>query len=128
MRLLLDTCAFLWMTDRVDHLTPLARRMLADPDNELILHQTSTLEIQIKYGLGKLPLGIPPKDFIPQALKHHDLSYHTLSDEDVFFQDRLPQIHRDPFDRLLISHAIVEGLTIVTPDPLIHQYPVKFLW
>lgn len=128
MRFLLDTCAFLWMADRVDQLTPLVRTLLGDSDNELILHQTSTLEIQIKHGLGKLPLGISPREFIPRALKGHGVSYHSITDEDIFFQDRLPHIHRDPFDRLLISHAIVEGLSIVTPDPIINQYPVKTIW
>lgn len=116
------------MCDRLEHLSGPARTLLADSANELHLHQVSTLEIQLKHASGKLPLEIPPSEFIPKALLKTDIAYHTLSDADIFFLARLPALHRDPFDRLLIAHAITRGLTILTPDPLIHQYPVNSVW
>ena len=128
MKLLLDTCAFLWMSDETDYLSSHVRALLTDHDNELFLHQVSVLEIQIKYDKGNLPLGIPPHKFIPESISKHKALYHALSDADIYFLERLPKHHRDPFDRLLICHAIINGLTIITPDPLIQQYPVNYIW
>ena len=128
MKLLLDTCAFLWMSDQTDCLSSHVQALLTDPDNELILHQAATLEIQIKYDKGNLPLGVPPHKFVPESIAKHKVLYHALSDADIHFLGRLPMHHRDPFDRLLICHAIINGLTIITPDPLIHQYPVNYIW
>ena len=128
MKLLLDTCAFLWMSDQTDCLSSHVQALLTDPENELILHQAATLEIQIKYDKGNLPLGVPPHKFVPESIAKHKVLYHTLSDADIHFLGRLPMHHRDPFDRLLICHAIINGLTIITHDPLIHQYPVNYIW
>jgi PIN domain nuclease of toxin-antitoxin system len=116
------------MSDETDCLSSHVRALLTDHDNELFLHQASVLEIQIKYDKGNLPLGIPPHKFIPESISKHKALYHALSDADIYFLERLPKHHRDPFDRLLICHAIINGLTIITPDPLIHQYPVNYIW
>ena len=128
MKLLLDTCAFLWMSDQTDCLSSHVHALLTDSDNEIVLHQASTLEIQIKYDKGNLLLGVPPHKFIPESIAKHKVLYHALSDADIHFLGRLPMHHRDPFDRLLICHAIINGLTVITPDPLIHQYPVNYIW
>lgn len=128
MRLLLDTCSLLWMADRVDLLSASARAALEDPDNELLVSQVSMLEIQIKHGLGKLPLGLPPEEFVTEACRRFGLACLPLADEHIWTLRRLPLLHRDPFDRLLLSQAVHEGLPVVTPDPLLHQYPVRLLW
>jgi PIN domain nuclease of toxin-antitoxin system len=128
MKLLLDTCAFLWLSDRTDLLSESAHAALAAAENELHLHQASVWETQIKYSLGKLRLKLPPREFVPLALARHGVTYDRLTDESIWFLDKLPALHRDPFDRLLIAHALLGGMTIVTPDPHIHQYPVPSLW
>jgi PIN domain nuclease of toxin-antitoxin system len=128
MRLLLDTCAFLWLSDRTELLSERARAALEAGEDELHLHQASALEIQIKYSLGKLPLKLPPRGFVPLALARHEVAYDRFTDECIWFLGRLPFLHRDPFDRLLIAHALLGGMTVVTPDPNIHQYPVLTLW
>lgn len=128
MILLLDTCTFLWAVDRVDMLSPAAAAAIRDPANEVILHQVSALEIQLKHRLGKLPLLLPPRDFIPQALAKHGFGYRTLDDETIWNTAKLPDLHRDPFDRLLVAHALYEGLPIVTPDPMIQSYPARVIW
>lgn len=128
MNLLLDTCAFLWLADRTDVLSDRARAACADAGNTLRLHQVSSWEIQIKFDLGKLSLKLPPGEFVPLALSRHGVDYAPLDDDTIWFLRRLPAIHRDPFDRLLIAYAIRNGLTLVTPDPLIHQYPVPVCW
>lgn len=128
MRLLLDTCVFLWSADEVQYLSPAARAALSDPENEIVLHQVSVLEIQIKHGLGKLGLKLPPADFIARAEASLGTTRHALDDAAIFLMGNLPAVHKDPFDRILIAHAIYHGLTLVTPDPDIHRYPVKCLW
>jgi PIN domain nuclease of toxin-antitoxin system len=77
---------------------------------------------------GKLPLARPPRELIPEALRDHDVQYHGLQDEEIWHLEKLPALHRDPFDRLLIAHALCEGLRVVSPDPWIARYPVPVLW
>ncbi|MGI8603432.1 MAG: type II toxin-antitoxin system VapC family toxin [Verrucomicrobiales bacterium] len=128
MTVLLDTCTFIWLADEQHRLSGVAREVLADPGTTLRLHQASTLEIQIKNALGKLPLPHSPRIAIPQAIKRLGLDYARIEDEEIWHLGKLPHLHQDPFDRLLIAHAIFDGLAIVTPDPLIHQYPVRVIW
>ena len=128
MKILLDTCTALWFFGEAEKLSKPAMEAISDGANEVILHQVSVLEIQIKYLTGKLSLRQKPGLFVPQAVKELDLVYERLSDAAIYFLEKLPSLHRDPFDRLLISHALVEGWTIATPDPLINQYPVPVLW
>jgi len=128
MTVLLDTCVFLWMADDVRHLSEAARDILMDSSNVLRLHQVTPWEIQIKHGRGRLPLPRPPRVAVPAAIERLGLDYRTLDDETVYTLEKLPPIHRDPFDRLLVAHAIHEGLPILTPDPKIHAYPVRTIW
>lgn len=128
MNCLLDTCTFLWMVDRVENLSPKVRDLLEDGSNLIVLSQISTLEIQIKYNRGKLPLGIPPREFVARAVAQFGLTYLELDDEHVFAKEKLPLLHRDPFDRLLIAQALHEGLVLLTPDPLIGPYPIRVIW
>jgi len=116
------------MSDRTDCLSAKVFELVRDTANELFVHQATTLEIQIKYDKGNLSLGIPPNRFIPEAISRHKLLYNAFTDADIFFLEKLPAYHRDPFDRILICHAIINGFTIISPDPLIHQYPVKTIW
>ncbi len=128
MTVLLDTCVFLWLADEKHRLSVTARKILEDASNTLRLHQVSPWEIQIKYSLGKLPLPHPPRVAVPEAVKRLKLDYRTLDEETVYTLEKVPPFHRDPFDRLLIAHAIHEGLPILTPDPLIQPYPVRVIW
>lgn len=128
MKLLLDTCVFLWAVDETEHLSPAAQSALQDPVNDLVFHQISVLEIQIKHSLGKLPLKSPPSAFLLKAEASLGTIRHTLDDAAMSILGNLPWNHRDPFDRVLVAHAIYHGLTLVTPDPNIHRYPVRVLW
>ena len=128
MKLLLDTCSFLWLIDQTENLSESAKTALEDCSNELILHQMSSWEIQIKYQTGKLKLRYPPKEWICKGLELHGIEYARLSDTEIWHLNKLPWLHRDPFDRLLISSALCEGMRLVTPDPEIHKYPVPVLW
>lgn len=128
MNLLLDTCTFLWMAGDVERLSIPARKALEDARNHLILHQASLWEIQIKYQIGKLWLDDRPRSLVEVALREHDVHFHPMQNDDIWHLGKLPSHHRDPFDRILIAHALREGMTLVTPDPNIHKYPVVCLW
>jgi PIN domain nuclease of toxin-antitoxin system len=128
MTVLLDTCVFLWLADDASRLSPAAREVLEDATTVLRLHQVTAWEMQIKHTLGKLPLLHPPRIAIPEAVRRLQLDYRTLDDATIYTLEKVPAYHHDPFDRLLVAHAIYEGLPIVTPDPLIQPYPVRVIW
>lgn len=128
MKILLDTCTFLWIISDAPELSDHARTLFIDPANEAYLSAVSTWEIAIKNVLGRLPLPAPPERFIPDQREKHHISALSLDEEDTLYLTRLPSYHKDPFDRMLICQAITHGLVILTPDESILQYPVKTAW
>jgi PIN domain nuclease of toxin-antitoxin system len=128
MRLLTDTCTFLWMISAPDRLSSRARVLLIDPSNEVFLSSVSAWEIAVKHGLGHLPLRETPDRFVPAQREAHGIEALPLDEESVLQVLRLPALHRDPFDRMLVCQAIVHGLAILTPDPLVSQYPARVIW
>jgi PIN domain nuclease of toxin-antitoxin system len=77
---------------------------------------------------GRLPLTQPPERFVPAMRDAHGVAPLPIDEESALHTFRLPALHRDPFDRMLISQAIVHGLTLLTPDPLVTQYPARTMW
>lgn len=71
---------------------------------------------------------LPPEDYVPQQRRLHRVDALPISEESTLQVGKLPDLHRDPFDRLIVAQAIVGGLTVVTPDRLIRNYPVPTLW
>ena len=128
MRILLDTVTFLWTVTDAIELSDTAREVFSDPDNEVFLSVVSSWEIAIKNCIGRLPLPESPAKFIPTQRKRHDIESLTLDEEATLYLNRLPVLHKDPFDRMLVCQAIVQHLVILTPDDLINQYPVRTLW
>jgi PIN domain nuclease of toxin-antitoxin system len=124
----LDTVTFLWAVSDAPELSDEARALFADPDNEICLSSVSTWEIAVKHSLGKLPLPEAPAKFIPTQRKQHGIDALSLDEETTLYLSRLPVLHRDPFDRMLVCQAIVHHLAILTPDELITQYPVRTIW
>ena len=128
MKLLLDTCTFLWLAADDPHLSQEARAGCRDPGNEAYLSALSAWEIAIKHRLGRLPLPEPPPQYVASRRAWLQLE-PLVFDEDCAAHDALlPPLHRDPFDRGLVSQAILNGMTIVTPDPTIARYPAPTLW
>ncbi len=128
MRLLLDTCTFLWIAAGSPQLSKRAAQLFSDPANDVFLSVVSSWEIAVKHSLGRLPLPTPPVDFIPAQREAHGIAPLSLSEEEALYVARIPSLHRDPFDRMLICQAVVNGLALLTPDPLISQYSVRTLW
>lgn len=128
MRLLLDTCTFLWIAADAPDLPPRVRALFESADNEVYLSAASAWEIAIKHGLGRLPLPDPPDRFVREMREAHGIAALPIDEESALHVSRLPALHRDPFDRMLVSQAIVHGLTMLTPDPLVTQYPGRSTW
>jgi PIN domain nuclease of toxin-antitoxin system len=125
---LLDSCTFLWIVADDPHLSTTARTVFRDPENEAYLSAVSAWEIAVKNALGNIPLPEPVDRYVPTFRKKGLIEPLPLSEEMALQVMRLPMIHRDPFDRLLICQAIAEGMAILTPDEVIRQYPVRTIW
>lgn len=128
MRLLLDTCTFLWVVDEHANLSDAARKAIVDPANEVFLSAVSSWEIAVKEARGHLALSEPAPRYVPKYRAAHRILELPLDEASVLQVARLPTPHKDPFDRMLVCQAIAHALAIVTPDPLIAQYPVRILW
>lgn len=128
MRLLLDTHCWLWYLLSPPKLNQVSRQLLQDPEQEIYLSAASVWEIVIKYDLGQLELPLAPTEYIPkrlEALGHKSL---PISQEHVLHIEKLPLHHKDPFDRVLIAQAQVEGLQLVTADEILKRYDVSMIW
>jgi len=128
VKLLLDTCTFLWIIADDPQLSGSARQLFSTPGNEVYLSAASVWEILVKHQLGRLPLPEPAHQFIPHQRAAHRIDPLPLDEEAALQIARLPDHHKDPFDRMLICQAIAHGLTLLTPDADIARYPVRTAW
>lgn len=128
MKLLVDTCTFLWLVADHPRLSPTAQDACRDPQNLVYLSALSAFEIAIKYRLGRLPLPESPRRYVTRQRKALEIEPLPLAEEAAVHEALLPAYHRDPFDRGLVSQAILGGMTIVTPDESFSHYPAPLLW
>ncbi len=127
--LLLDTCTLLWLTSDQAKLSLPARQALSTHRGHLYVSAVSGFEIAQKAAKGKLVLPLPPTAWMELALRLHGLQSLALEMASAVAAGALPSLHADPFDRLLIASAQAHRLTLLTPDPLIRQYPaLATLW
>ena len=122
MKLLLDTQLLLWAAGFSDRLSPEARQILEDPDNELFFSAASLWEVAIKTGLGRQDFVVDAR-VLRRGLLDNGYSELPVASEHAVAIDGLPPIHKDPFDRLLIAQSMVEGITLLTADGVVGQYP-----
>ena len=128
MKLLLDTCAFLWFQADSPHLSQTARAHVLDPENEVYLSVVSVWEIARKYAQGGLSLPSHPSTLIPAVRRDSGIASLSLTETDALAAEKLQMFHKDPFDRMLIAQALMGGLAIVTPDRAFEPYPVRVIW
>jgi PIN domain nuclease of toxin-antitoxin system len=126
VKLLLDTCTFLWILSGERPLSARVKTSIATA--ELWLSGASAWEISLKFAKGLLRLPEAPDRLVPAARQRYGISTLPIDEESALHIVKLPALHADPFDRMLVSQAIVHGLTIVTPDPLVTQYPARTMW
>jgi PIN domain nuclease of toxin-antitoxin system len=127
-KILLDTGVVLWLELSPLRVPAILTGMLADRKNEVFVSVTSIWEIILKWGAGKLILPSDPAEFVTALRTKSSLETLALSESAVLQTAKLPPMHKDPFDRILIAQAIEHGLMLATPDPLIRQYAVRTIW
>jgi PIN domain nuclease of toxin-antitoxin system len=128
MRALLDTHTFLWWLLDAPRLSAGARSILADGGNALLFSAASAYELTLKAQSGRLTLPEPADAYIPSRLVANAFEPMPIELAHALRAGTLPAIHRDPFDRLLVAQAQIEGLPILTADPAISRYDVETIW
>jgi PIN domain nuclease of toxin-antitoxin system len=127
MRILLDTHIFLWFISGDAQLPTSVRDAIRDLDNDVYLSAISVWEAIVKYQLGKLPLPEHPETYLPKQRDLHQIASLALDESSVLQLAKLPPLHRDPFDRMLICQALQNGLTIATVDTAVRAYLVSVI-
>jgi PIN domain nuclease of toxin-antitoxin system len=128
VKLLLDTITFLWILSDEERIAPAARSALNDADNHVYLSAASVWEICVKHRLGKLKLPLAPERLVAEERRLRGIESLEISEAATLRLPQLTDIHRDPFDRILICQAIEHEMTIVTPDPLVRRYAIRTVW
>ena len=128
MRVLLDTHTFLWWVDDNASLSATARRVIADEANDIIVSAASAWEIATKHRLGRLPEAEPIARDIAVCIAEEGFEALAIGVADAERAGRLPGVHRDPFDRILVAQALRHDLSIVSIDTTLDRYGVNRLW
>ena len=126
MKLLLDTQLLLWAAGQPERLSPRAKRQLNDPANELLFSAASIWEITIKTSLGRDDFRVEPR-VLRRGLLDNGYVELPITSEHAVNVNAFPPLHKDPFDRLLLAQALVEGITLLTADAQLARYrgPVR---
>jgi PIN domain nuclease of toxin-antitoxin system len=128
MRALLDTHAFLWWITDSPRLSSRVREIIADGRNELFFSAASGWEIGIKARLGRVEIPGDLERFLTEQLSQNAIQVLPIYLSHALRTYTLPGHHRDPFDRLLVSQALLERLPIMSADSQISRYPVETIW
>ena len=122
MKLLLDTHLLLWAAGDPERLSDEARSLIDSTDNELFFSAASIWEVVIKSGLGREDFKVDAR-VLRRALLDNGYDELAIGSEHVVAIDNLPPVHKDAFDRALVAQAQVEGITLLTADPVVARYP-----
>ncbi len=128
MRFLLDTHCWLWLQMAPERISGSTMDLLGDPDNEIYLSAASAWEIAIKNSLGKLPLPLPPDQYVTTRLEMSGTISLPISHQHALRVADLPFHHHDPFDRLLVAQAQLEEFALVTADRHLAAYELDLVW
>ena len=128
MRLLLDTHTLLWSVDEPSKLSAAADAALKDPANDLLLSSATVWELAIEVGQGKLTLSMKYRKWMDTAVADLQLAILPITVDYAERLSTLPPNHRDPFDRLIIAQALVEGIPVVGSDVAFDLYGVSRIW
>lgn len=128
MRLLIDTHTLIWALDDPTRLSGPATTALQDPANELLLSAATLWELAIKIGQRKLTLSLPYRPWMDKAIADLELTILPVTVEYAERQAGLPTHHKDPFDRLIVAQALVEGVPVICADPAFDAYGITRVW
>lgn len=122
MKVLLDTHLLLWAAGAPDRLSPMARSLLENEQTEPMFSAVSLWEITIKHSLGRPDFQVEPR-VLRRGLLDNGYLELAMTSEHAVTVGSLPPLHRDPFDRILVAQATVEGITLLTSDAMVAAYP-----
>ena len=128
MRVLVDTQIWIWMRSAPARLSRRARRILTDERNEIVLSAATAWEITLKVAIGKLRLPCPVEEFVVTRAVATRVTPLPITQLHVIESAGLPLHHRDPFDRVLVARAHLEGMPLMSADQVFEAYDVKMLW
>ena len=128
MKLLLDTHTFIWWDSDPAKLSPQVLALCQDRAHAVLLSVVSVWEMQIKSQLGRLTLHRPLTEIVTNQQQTNGVQILPVTLAHVLALDTLPLHHKDPFDRMLMIQATLEGATLLSKDPLFNAYPVKIMW
>lgn len=124
---ILDTHIYLWLNNEPENLPKTIDKIVQDDNNELIISTATLWEIQIKYQLEKLILPRPFKEMVDEIITEKLYTILPINEHHILNLQNLEYFHKDPFDRIIISQAMCEDLTLLTVDEHIVKYPIKFI-
>ena len=127
MNILLDTQIFLWYITKDRRLPASMLHSIRHTENEVYLSVVSIWEVIVKHQIGKLPLPQPPDVYLPEQRRRHQIRNLDLDEASILQLIKLPAVHRDPFDRMLICQAIQHGMVLATVDAQVAKYSVRLL-
>ena len=127
MRYLLDTHVIIWMVEDSPNLPLAIKEIIKNPENHVAISLISLWEIAIKMNIGKLTLNLPFDELV-DVLRSGDFDFIQIEDDYLSGVFKLPLLHKDPFDRLLISTSIVEKMKFITMDENIQKYDISWVW
>ncbi len=128
MTYLLDTGVWLWSLWEPERIARKAREVMADLGQQVFLSAVTSWEIAIKAGAGKLTVPEPAGSYVPRRMADQGLRPLPISHRHALAVAALPRHHRDPFDRLLVAHALVEDVAIVSADATLDLYAIRRIW
>jgi PIN domain nuclease of toxin-antitoxin system len=128
MKLLMDTHCWLWSLAEPERLSPLVRQAFSSRHNDVYVSAATGWEIAIKHALGKLELPAPPDEYVTSRLAMQAVKPLPIEMSHALRAGVLPPHHKDPFDRLLVAQAQIDGLLLVTADEQLRSYEVEILW
>ena len=128
MKYLFDTHAFLWLNDESERLTQTVKELCSSGEHEFYLSMASAWEMQIKHQLGKLSLAMPIAELVIKNTQENNIQLLPIDLSHNNYLEQLPSHHKDPFDRIIIAQAIIEGMSIISIDHAFVDYPVNIVW
>lgn len=128
MKVLLDTCSFIWLALDPEKLSPVAVQLIDDDSNELFLSDVSLWEITLKNSVGKLPLPEAARSWLVAQRSFHRLVAVPIHESAIYLTSELPPVHPDPFDRLIAAQAIENQFTILSPDRPLSLLGANRVW
>lgn len=128
MKVLLDTHTFLWWITQSKELSSCAQALMGDGRNQLYWSAASVWEAGIKYALGRLPLPDAPGVFLPKQLNKNGVLPLAINHSHAAAASALPSLHADPFDRMLVAQAQLEGMVLLSRDRQVRRYDVDVRW